>query len=92
MSIENETFEISHVEWRTQAPREIAGDRNPRKPILVRVDSMSIRCKKCETKWVSNQGNANGQFTDLLGFVRITCPGCGTESAIPRQILNQLIR
>lgn len=90
MTVENEDFEVSHIEWRYQESREKTGDRNPRKPIRVGVNSLTVKCKKCGSKWTAVRGRRNGNLTEMVGFVRISCQGCGTKGEIANQTFNQL--
>jgi hypothetical protein len=90
MPVENEFFEISHVEWRYQNSKVIHSDRNPRQPIRVGIKSISVRCKKCGVEWNANHGSDRGRYRQAIGFTHITCPDCDAESVFPNVLLEKM--
>ena len=90
MTIENEFFEISNIEWRNQKSKEITPDRNPSQPIRVGINSMQVRCKKCCAEWTADRRGNGGKFRQAIGFTHVTCPDCEAESVFPNAVLEKM--
>lgn len=45
--------------------------------------SATIKCNDCQHDWNAMSGRGPGQFSEVIGSVIVTCPGCGVREQVP---------